>query len=181
MKCMKCGAEVAEGAIFCTTCGAPMSEVAENVEKTVEETPNPQPVNNATDNNYYYQQAPQYQTPVYADPKDHTAEFDAKDISDNKVIAMLPYLMNVVGVIIALLAAKESPYIAFHVRQALKISVTAVLIGIVTLVLCWTIIVPILAGICMLVLLVVNIICFFRVCSGKAIEAPIVSSFGFLK
>ena len=33
-----------------------------------------------------------------ADPFDHTAEFDSKDISDNKVIAMLCYLLGSIGV-----------------------------------------------------------------------------------
>ena len=32
-----------------------------------------------------------------ADPFDHTAEFDPKDISDNKVIAMLCYLLGSIG------------------------------------------------------------------------------------
>ena len=83
--------------------------------------------------------------------------------------------------IIAILAQKDSAYVAFHVRQALKLTVCTVLVGFISLILCWTIIVPIIGAIAAVVLLVVDIICFFRVCSGKAIEAPIVSSFGFLK
>lgn len=167
MICPKCGAEVADGAAFCTTCGAPMV-AAEAAAPTPAATPTPDPT-------------PVYAAPVYMDPKDHTAEFDAKDISDNKVFAMLPYIMSVVGVIIALLASKDSPYTLFHVRQALKIQVTGILLSIVTLLLCWTVIVPIAGGIAALVLLVVDIICFFSVCNGKAKEAPIVSSLGFLK
>lgn len=167
MICPKCGAEVADGAAFCTTCGASMV-AAETAAPAPEPTPTPAA-------------APVYAAPVYMDPKDHTAEFDAKDISDNKVFAMLPYIMSVVGVVVALLASKDSPYTLFHVRQALKIQVTGILLGIVTVLLCWTVIVPIAGGIAALVLLVVDIICFFRVCSGKAIEAPIVSSLGFLK
>lgn len=68
-----------------------------------------------------------------ADPFDHTAEFDPKDISDNKVIAMLCYLLGSIGVIIALLAANKSDYAAFHVRQALKFTVVNVLLGIVAM------------------------------------------------
>ena len=123
------------------------------------------------------QQVPQAQ-PAY-DPTDHTAEFNPRDISDNKVFAMLPYLMSFIGVIIALLAAPSSPYTMFHVRQGLKISVTSILVTIVGA------IIPFLgwiaAGICALVILVVEIICFFRVCKGQAKEAPIVKSLGFLK
>lgn len=124
----------------------------------------------------------QFQQPqaVY-DPTDHTAEFSRQDISDNKVFAMLPYLMSFIGVIIALLAAPSSPYTMFHVRQGLKICVTEVLLGICAAVLAITFIVPIAAGICMIILLVIEIICFFRVCKGEAKEPPIIKNLNFLK
>ena len=54
--------------------------------------------------------APAVQVNVY----DHTAEFDPQDISDNKVYAMLCYLAGTLGIIIALLASHESPYLRFH-------------------------------------------------------------------
>lgn len=111
---------------------------------------------------------------------DHTAEFDPKDVSDNKVIAMLVYLLGVVGILIALLS-QNSPYVSFHVRQALKFLVIETLVGIATAVLCWTIIVPVAAGIFYLVLLVVKIICFVSICKGEAKEPVIIRSFSFLK
>ena len=80
---------------------------------------------------------------------DHTAEFDPKDVSDNKVIAMLVYLLSVVGI--------------------------------VTAILCWTVIVPIAAGIFYAVLWVVKIICFVSICKGEAKEPVIIRSFTFLK
>ena len=112
------------------------------------------------------------------DPADHTAEFDPKDISDNKVFAMSAYLLGVVGIIITMLAAQKSPYAMFHARQSLKISVCIALLA-------FCMIVPILgwfvAAVGVIVLLVVSIIQFFSVCSGKAKEAPIIKSVGFLK
>ena len=45
---------------------------------------------------------------------DHTAEFDPKDISDNKVVAMLPYITSLLGVIVAAIIAQDSAYVAFH-------------------------------------------------------------------
>ncbi len=117
---------------------------------------------------------------VTADPADHTAEFDAKDISDNKCFAMLPYLLSFIGVIIALLASSASPYTMFHVRQGLKIMVCEFLVLIVGMIvpfLGWFIVLPI--G--MVILEVVAIICFFRVCKGQAKEAPIVKGLKFLK
>lgn len=122
--------------------------------------------------------------PVYAqmyDPYDHTAEFNPKDISDNKVICMLVYLLGTIGIIIAQLSSTSSPYVAFHVRQALKFLVADILVGICAVFLCWTIIVPIAAGIMFIVLFVIKIISFFQICSGKAKEPAIIRSLKFLK
>lgn len=118
--------------------------------------------------------------PAY-DPYDHTAEFDPKDISDNKVFAMLCYLMGIFGIIIALLASNSSKYAMFHVRQALKFEVVNILMLICTLVLFWTIIVPVAYGIMSAVLWVIKIICFFQICSGKAKEPAIIRSLKFLR
>lgn len=111
-------------------------------------------------------------------PTDHTAEFDPKDISDNKVFAMLCYLMDFVGIIIALLATHSSKYTMFHVRQALKITVVSILSVFV-------IIIPILGWIAFpilqIILWVIKIISFFQICSGKAKEPAIIRSFGFLR
>lgn len=117
----------------------------------------------------------------YRDITDHTSEFTAEDISQNKVLAMTPYLLGWIGIIIALLGAGTSPYAAFHVKQALKIQIVTILLGLVTILLCWTFIVPILAGIASIVLFVIQIICFFGVCNGTAKEPAIISSLKFLK
>ena len=119
--------------------------------------------------------------PQQVDLFDHTAEFDAADISDNKVFAMLPYLMSWIGIIITLLAGNASPYASFHVRQALKIQICTALLGIIASILAITIIVPIAAAVCVCILGIVNIICFFHVCAGKAKEPAIVRNLGFLK
>ena len=158
MTCPKCGTQLPDGTAFCNVCGTSLTGSAPQ--------PGGQPVNpgNATPNNL-----------------DHTAEFSAKDISDNKVLAMVPYLLGAVGIILALLASKESPYTSFHVRQALKFTVVETLLAIITAVLFWTVIIPIAAGICYIVLFVVKIICFFSICSGKAKEPPIIGSLPFLK
>ena len=112
---------------------------------------------------------------------DHTAEFDPKDISDNKVFAMLCYLMGIFGIIIALLASNSSKYAMFHVRQALKFEVANILMFICTIILLWTIIVPIAYGIMSTVLWVIKIIAFFQICSGKAKEPAIIRSLKFLR
>ena len=117
--------------------------------------------------------------PVYiADPSDHTAEFDPKDISDNKVVAMLPYLLSVAGLIIAILLAGTSKYVQFHVRTCLKFTVVEALLIFVN-------IVPVLGQIayvvCTIICLVLRIIAFFQICNGKAKDPAIISKLGFLK
>ena len=154
--CPKCGAQMEDNALFCPNCGN-----------------NAQP--NGSPN-----QAPVYAAPE-PDPFDHTGEFDAKDISENKVLCMLVYLMGAIGIIYALLAGKDSKYVAFHVRQALKFEVITILLGIVMALLFWTIIVPIVGGVCLAIVLVLKVICFFQICSGKAKEPAIIRSLGFLK
>ncbi len=150
--CTNCGNEIPDGANVCSACGAPVGSAAG-----------------------FSRAAP------YTDSTDHTAEFDPQDISDNKVIAMLIYLLPVAGVLIALLSQGQSEYVAFHLRQGLKLMVVNSLIGIITAVLFWTILIPILAGICLCITTVLRFIAFFQICRGRAKELPIISSLGFLK
>lgn len=112
---------------------------------------------------------------------DHTAEFEAQDIADNKVFAMLSYLIGGLGVIFTFLGAKDSKYAAFHAKESLKIFVLEVLLWLATTVLCWTLIIPFVASIAVLVLFVVRIICCVEVCKGTAKEPVIIRSIAILK
>jgi len=59
--------------------------------------------------------------------------------------------------------------------------VVEALLEIATAILVWTIIVPIAGAICLIIVKVIRIICFFQVAAGKAKDAPIIGSFPFLK
>ena len=176
--CQKCGNQFADGTSFCPVCGAPVTAQQQAA-----------PAQQAAPQ-YQQPAAPQYQAPQYQQPvqqyqpvvdlSDHTAEFDPKDISDNKVVAMSAYLLGILGIVVALLAAPESKYASFHARQALKLEVVNMLLSIVTVILCWTFIVPILGGIAMVALFVIRIILFFHVCGGKAKDAPLIGKISFL-
>lgn len=111
---------------------------------------------------------------------DHTSEFDAEDIANNKIFALLGYLLSFPGFIITYLAAKDSPYAMFHAKQALKIEVTELLILVATCILCWTCIVPVAAIILSIILCVVDIIAIFQVFMGLAKEPWLVRSISFL-
>ena len=154
--CPNCNTQLEDGAAFCANCGTQFGVSPQAEQGFV----NPQPA---------------------YDPFDHKAEFDPKDISENKVFAMIAYLLDTIGIIIALLASGKSPYTRFHVRQALKFTVVEILTIIALAVLFWTVIVPIVGGIFLVVLWVVKIICFFQICGGKAKEPAIIRSFDFLK
>ena len=110
-----------------------------------------------------------------------SAEYDEGDVAKNKIFGILAYVGSLLGIIVALLAAPDSPFVQFHIRQSVKLFICQAIVGLITLVLCWTVIVPILGGIAMLVLFVVEIICIVRACKGEMQEAPIVSGIGFLK
>ena len=111
---------------------------------------------------------------------DHTDEFDAQDISDNKVYALSAYLFSFFGIILCHLLAKSSDYAQFHAREALKIDIVTMVVYLLSCILCWTCIVPV-AGILLgVILLVVRIICFVQVCKGQAKEPWLIRSIGAL-
>ncbi len=178
--CPNCNAAAEDNDEFCTNCGMKFETVSEATQYQ-----QPQP-NYQQPQQGYQQQAnvpPYNQQNAYykADPYDHTSEFDDKDISDNKVMAMALYLFGFIGIIIALLAAPNSPYVSFHLKQAMKFLVVNVLMSICALLLCWTFIVPLAYIIMTIVLFVIKIICFFQICSGKAKEPAIIRELKFLK
>ena len=162
--CHCCTAQLDDDAQFCRNCGAPQGE--ENKRPL-----QPAPV---------YQS--QYQAPAQPekDPFDHTEEFEAADIASGKLWAMCVYLLDIVGIFLVLRGAKENGYAMFHLRQGLKFTVVEMLLAIAAALLAWTFLVPIAAGIAMVVLMVIKIICFIQVCKGKAKEPAIVRSLGFL-
>ncbi|MGN0179697.1 MAG: zinc-ribbon domain-containing protein [Monoglobaceae bacterium] len=179
MICRKCNAQNDDNASVCTNCGESL---------IYQQQPSNQQYGEQQQYTNPQYGAPQYggqpyggQQPYYKDIYDHTSEFEPSDISSNKVFAMLPYLMGWIGIIVALLASHESKYVGFHIRQALKLSITNTLLILISLVLCWTIIVPIVGAVCVVIIEVIQIIGFFSVCCGNAKELPIVRSLGFLK
>lgn len=114
------------------------------------------------------------------DPWDHTSEFDAKDISDNKIYALSAYVFSILGVILCHVLAKESPYAQFHAREALKIDLVTIVVYLISAFFCWTCIVPVAGAVLIIILLIVNIIAFVQVCKGQAKEPWLIRSIGAL-
>lgn len=94
--CPKCNAVCDDNAAFCTTCGLNFAAA---------------------------QAAPAYNAAPAYDPYDHTAEFNPKDVAENKLMAALVYITGVIGIIINGIFGKNSPYSSFHIRQGIKFTI----------------------------------------------------------
>lgn len=159
--CPKCGTSLSDDISFCPNCGTRMG---------------------ASGGSMGAGPVQPYGGYIPADPYDHTSEFDPKDISDNKVVCMLIYLAGYLGILVALLLAGTSKYVAFHLRQALKIEVVTILLGLIAAVGMFLLFIPtVIAGALIAALFVVKIICFFQICNGKAKEPAIIRNLSFLK
>ena len=143
---------------FCSNCGAELPEGATSC-------PNCKAV---------------FSTAVRKDIYDHTSEFDAEDIADNKLFALCIYIFDILGIILGALLVKDSKYLMFHLKIALRIEIISVLTAIASAILCWTIIVPFAGAIFCIMLFVIKVIAFVQVCKGEAKDPWLVREFKFL-
>lgn len=200
--CPNCGTQIPDDAVFCGNCGSSVAgdnnansaapqNASENAAPaaTPAAAPAPAPAPapaQAPFQQQGFQQAPYgqapYGQPAYQpypqyDPTDHTSEFDAQDIAENKLFASAPYFFGILGMILAMLV-KDSPFVKFHVKNAIRLEIAEILCIVVMIIpfLGW-----IVGGIALVVLAVIEIICLVNVLKGKAKEVPIVGGIGFLK
>lgn len=161
--CQNCKTQVDDNATFCTTCGAPVGGA-------------PQP-------DYQQNPMPNAYPTMNVNPTDHTAEFSPEEVHDNKLFALMVYLFSFVGVFLAAIINlnHKSEYLKFHIKQSVKLLITETIVAFITAILSWTCIVAIAGAIALVIILVVQIICFIQTCRNKSVEPPIISSLGFLK
>lgn len=164
--CSNCGEKLEDGAKNCAKCGA---------------SAGPQKENAARQNNY----AAKIQN--LNNTADRTAEFDPKDIQNNKGMAILAYLSWLV--LIPLLAAKESKFARYHTNQGLVLAIAEVLFGIaysilstIVLAISWRLyIIMNIIGLVGLVFIVLTIIGILNSANGRAKELPVIGKFNLLK
>ncbi len=197
--CPRCGTEQDDKALFCSNCGttfAVQPAVTKSEPFVQEPAAETIPVQIPVQPQFTQPVQPQYQAPIqqqYQMPVpqpapvvrynayDHTADFTSKDVSDNKLFAALMYITSLFGVLLALVADKDSQYLKFHVRQVLKLHLTISIISALTAALAWTVIVPIAGVIALIVLFIVNIVSFINVLKNKSIEPAFVRDLKFLQ
>lgn len=163
--------------------GEPQNNIPQPEFHPVVLPPNTRQYDNYDNHNNYHNNKSQH--------TDHSAEFSAKDISENKVSAIAAYLLGPIGIIIALLLARDSAYTAFHVRQALKITICSVLLELFAAVFALFGMIPlvgiifrmilVLASVAWFGVLILRLIAIAQVSSGEAKEPVIIGSFTFLK
>ncbi|MBP3706603.1 MAG: DUF4870 domain-containing protein [Clostridia bacterium] len=149
--CTKCGAEIAEGQ-HCANCSAQNNQKANtqfDINSVIDKV-----VNTA----------------------DTTAEYDAADIANNKVWAILSYIF--ILFLLPLFIAKDSKFAHFHASQGLNLCILSVLSGIVCAILaCIPIIgwlLSVIIGLIPTALMVLGIV---NAAMGKAKELPFIGSF----
>ena len=164
--CSNCGVEVSPDAKFCEVCGAPLATKSKSVsfDSVKEKIEN---FNNTADT---------------------TNEYDAADINDNKIMAVLAYI----GILflVPLLAAKDSKFARFHTNQGVVLLiaeialgfivgvVSAVLLAISPIFVILTSLISFAASAISLVFVVIGII---NAATGKAKELPLIGSIKILK
>lgn len=164
--CPNCQTNLDDNTDYCVNCGLDLRGVPGNNGNQFDQQ-----------QQQYYQQQYQQAVPEY----DHTAEFDAGDVAENKIFAMFAHLSGFFGIIVALLACRNSGFVKFHIKQSLKIEVATILVTIISLLLCWTFIVPIAGLVFLGIFFVLKIILFFQAGAGVAKEPAILRGIKFLK
>ena len=168
--CEKCKANVEDGMKTCPECGTviePQEEKTTSSEQSTSETQKFEQV----------MQEENFSSKVTKinDTADTTEEFSKMDIEQNKVMAVLAYILFFVP----LLAAKDSPFARYHANQGLVLFLCGLICGpVLSLipVLGW-----ILAPILSIGITVLAIIGIINVVNGKAKELPIIGKFKILK
>lgn len=166
-KCPKCNAELADDAKFCTACGEKL-EAAAQPQQPIPEAPKTEA------------EAPKAETAAASaaaatsntlqdinNTPDITDQFDAADINDNKVMAILCYLG---WLILIPLIASKSRFVKFHANQGLILFIAGFLS-----------IIPLVGWVISIVAFILAILGIINAVNGRAKQLPIIGKFSLIK
>ena len=155
--CGNCGTNVNDGVNFCPSCGTAMSAAQA--------------------------QSSQYQSGQDSSPQ----QTDTSDAEQNKVMAMLGYILFFVPLITG--DYKKSPFVHFHTNQGTALFLSCVAFGVVYVILTtilafipilgWALIV--LIGLCWLVFPILCIVGVINAVNGKMTPLPVIGKFTIIK
>lgn len=169
--CEKCGTKVDEGTKFCPSCGNSMEVPA----------PQQQEQNSGDQNDISAKIA------NLNDTADTTADYDADDVSKNKVMAVLAYFGPLC--FIPMFAAKDSKFARFHANQGLVLLIACVAYSIVSsilnsiiLAISWRLyFITSIISFISIVFAVLAILGIINAANGRAKELPVIGKFKILK
>jgi uncharacterized membrane protein len=123
--CSKCGTELADDAVFCSSCGTPTTGTGTGPEPgQTDQQQQAQPDGGAQPGGYEQQNYGQNGQPAYGQPNINYND-PAQDVQANKVYGILAYLSILVLVTI-FAAPKESRFSKFHANQGLVLFIVEV-------------------------------------------------------
>ena len=197
--CAKCGTSMADNVKFCPSCGQMAGGAAPQSYQQPAQQPYQQPYQQQQGYQQQGYQQPGFQQPGFAQPGVPLNPQQAyqKDVSDNKVMAILCYL----GVLwlIPLIAGthKTSPFVKFHLNQGLVMILTgfalSIVIGIITAILAaimafsWSLIalfsglIALIWGVMGLAILALAILGIVNAVNGKMAPLPIIGKISIFK
>ncbi len=173
--CGNCGAKVDEGVKFCPSCGTAI----EAAEQKTEQTEQPK---QGAQNDF----AEKLQN--LNNTADTTADFDPKDIEDNKLMGILAYLSWLV--LIPIFAAPKSKFARFHANQGLVLAIVEIIWWIATAIIttiayaiAWWLgsLLSTVLGLANIVFFVMLVLGILNAAGGKAKELPVIGKFRILK
>ncbi len=111
---------------------------------------------------------------------DKTELFSDEEVKEYRLTAVLIYLLGIFGIILALVTDKSSPYLKFHITEGLKITVVTAVLAVISVLLAFTFIVPVLSGAGLIVCSVINLISAYKTLEGKSENAVIIRNLTIL-
>lgn len=171
--CKHCGQKLSEDSNFCPNCGTP-NEIQEEKGGVGTQKSDTQPVDYAVE-----------QIKKLNDTEDSTCQYDASDIENNKVYAVLSYI----GIlfVIPLIAANNSKFAKFHANQGLVLFLVELVYGVASSIVKAVFYalgigsMAILLNLVNLLFFVLVVIGIINAASGKAKELPVIGQIKILK